>query len=224
MSKSVRKWDIDWDAPAALVDFAKLEEGELSVAVQIINLMYVQNGPVKNDPEEIKSFIKKMTTARCKKLVDKLVDKSFFTLQNGLLSHKKVLEVLRNRQVSYENSRSFGKNGAITRWKTEQNQDGSDSPPITPPIESLPSSSDSYLKTSLPSVTAVKGSGGFSIFDLMTSEGETQARASAPGWDLRHLCRIFDAKVKSGTFTRPANPDAAFAAWCKIYTKGRPPQ
>lgn len=227
MSGSARKWDIPWNAPAALIDFAKLEAEEIAVSIQIINLIYAQGGPIENDPEAIKTYIKKMGRKTCEKVIHNLIHKGAFVLENNKIISKKCAEILKKREESFQTFSLFGKKGAETKAKNKQNQDDLFSPPKDglQPDSSITSSSDSSLKTSLPSLSARGvGSGGFSIFDVMTEEGEREARRAAPGWDLRHLCGIFDGKVRAGTFTAPNDPDTAFPAWCAKYTKGKPPR
>ncbi len=71
----------------------------------------------------------------------------------------------------------------------------------------------------------LKSDGGkkvlFTIDHLLTDSGRERARANAPGWDLHHLMRVYDQSVRIGHMAAPNNPDAAFAGWCKSYTKGK---
>lgn len=50
-----------------------------------------------------------------------------------------------------------------------------------------------------------------------------RAKANAPGWDIYHLAGIYDNSIMEGARSRPDNPNGAFPAWVKIYTKGKPP-
>ncbi len=220
MSRSARKWDIPWNAPAALIDFAKLEAEEIAVSIQIINLIYAQGGPIDNDPEAIKTYIKKMSRKTCEKVIHSLIHKGAFFLENSKLFSKKCAEVLEKREENFKTFSLFGKKGAETRDRNKQNQ-GEMFSPASDRLQPDSSLSDSSIKTSLPSVTT---GGSFSIFEVMTEEGQREARRAAPGWDIRHLCGIFDGKVKAGTFTAPKDPDRAFPAWCAAYTKGKPPR
>ena len=228
MSRSVKKWDIDWDAAAALVDFARLEIEEAVVALQMINLMYVQNGAIDNSPEDIKNYVKGMSRARCEKVIHRLINKQApttgFFLENGKILHTKVAKILKVREETFNKSKVFGKIGGETASKNKQNQGADDSPPKESVPSSLPSSISS-IKTSSSTTPASLGFGrkGFSIWDELTTEGEAKARASAPGWDLRKLAGVFDEKVRSGKFQAPGNPDEAFPAWCAKYTKGKRP-
>lgn len=59
----------------------------------------------------------------------------------------------------------------------------------------------------------------FRIENLISDEGRDRARGNAPGLDLYVLMRKYDQLVLIGKFERPANPDRAFAAWCKLEAK-----
>lgn len=61
----------------------------------------------------------------------------------------------------------------------------------------------------------------YRIENSLTEEGRDRARRAAPGWDLYHLMRIFDANVNVGGWDRPQKPDSAFAKFCQKYTKGK---
>jgi len=67
-----------------------------------------------------------------------------------------------------------------------------------------------------------KGS-GFRIDHVLTDAARERARANAPGWDMQRLMNIFDTSIRAGVMQPPKNPDAAFPAWCKAYTKGKRP-
>lgn len=58
----------------------------------------------------------------------------------------------------------------------------------------------------------------YDIGRLLTDSGWLAARAAAPGWDVHRLAGIYNAGVHQRG--KPRNPDKAFAAWAKAYTKG----
>jgi hypothetical protein len=65
--------------------------------------------------------------------------------------------------------------------------------------------------------------GPYRIDHLLSDKARELARVNAPGWDLQRLMRLFDTSVLVGTMKAPKNPDLAFPAWCKSYTKGKRP-
>lgn len=218
---SVKKWDIPWDAPAALIAFAKLDADEIAVAIQIMNLIYAQNGAIENDPKQICSYVKKMRADRCEKVINRLIHRNVLSLTNGLLMNSKCDLTLSKRAVSHDKYRVHGKSGADKRWGNEQNQGEIDRPPISQEIGSKVSSS--IYQDSIPLSVSSVARKGYSIFDKLSDEGERAARAAAPGWDIRRLASIFDGKIQDGRFAAPGNPDSAFPAWCGKYTKGKIP-
>lgn len=66
--------------------------------------------------------------------------------------------------------------------------------------------------------------GGFDILNLISEDGLMDARSAAYGWDVQgYLVPFYNDQVNSGKFERPKYPDKAFPAWCKSFTKGKPP-
>lgn len=63
----------------------------------------------------------------------------------------------------------------------------------------------------------------FRIDHHLTDAAREKARAYAPGWDLQHLMRTYDADIHAGKRPPPEHPSRAFPGWVKAYTKGRPP-
>lgn len=63
----------------------------------------------------------------------------------------------------------------------------------------------------------------FRIDHHLTDAARAKARAYAPGWDMQHLMRIYDADINAGKRPPPEHPSLAFPGWVKAYTKGRPP-
>lgn len=49
------------------------------------------------------------------------------------------------------------------------------------------------------------------------------AASHAPLWDINHLVRVYNAGVNNGRRVPPTDPDKAFPAWVKKYTKGKKP-
>lgn len=64
----------------------------------------------------------------------------------------------------------------------------------------------------------------FSIEAMISDDAIMVARAEAPGWDIYHLMGVYDQNINEGTMEAPRSPNAAFPAWCKKYTKGKPPK
>ncbi|MCG8345029.1 MAG: hypothetical protein MI685_07710 [Chlorobiales bacterium] len=50
---SVKTFRVDWYPAAAHYDFSRLEAEEIAVLMQIINAIYIENGPIDNDPDHI---------------------------------------------------------------------------------------------------------------------------------------------------------------------------
>lgn len=65
--------------------------------------------------------------------------------------------------------------------------------------------------------------GLFSIKDAVTEDGIEEARRTSPGWDIFRLMDVYDKGIEEGRRQVPKNPDISFIAFCKAYTKGKPP-
>lgn len=220
-----KKWDVNWDAPSALVKFAELEEAEIAVALQIFNLIYTQNKRIKNEPENIAKYIKKMSAARCAKVINSLVDKGVvYKSEDGTLSSRKCDEVLNEREQSFNRYSGAGKASAEAKAKKKtgnqvnQGEDFNDvGNGVCESTSFLPSTSEES-KLHLQSTATAKRS--FKIMEALSEDGKQAARAAAPGWDIQRLAERFDAKIENGEFQRPTKPDDAFPAWLRVYTKG----
>lgn len=65
------------------------------------------------------------------------------------------------------------------------------------------------------------GKGGFDILTIISDKALDQARNNAQGWDMNELAKIYnDGRPERGY---PDDPNYAFPAWCKKYTKGKSP-
>jgi uncharacterized protein YdaU (DUF1376 family) len=221
---------IDWYAHNAFVDFSELEVEEIGVVVQVINLIYIKNGPVDYDPK----FIGKncnISRGKCEKILASLIEKRrLFVTEEGKLSQKMCEKQLKTVQERRKKASESGKDGAETRWHIKEKQRVSDDDPTDEEIASF--SNNSSIKTPLTpqggeaevlKSSERKGSPGYDVLAYLTNEGRQAARQAAPQWDIQHLAGIYNPKIHSGEFQRPRSADLAFAAWCARYTKGKPP-
>jgi len=63
----------------------------------------------------------------------------------------------------------------------------------------------------------------FDVMALLHDKALQQAKDNAPDWDIYHLGRIYNEKIRSGQWQPPSRADIAFPAWVKSYTKGQKP-
>lgn len=66
-------------------------------------------------------------------------------------------------------------------------------------------------------------SGGecYNIDLYLNDTGRAFAKMNAPGWDMYGLIEIYNDGIRNGKREPPRNPNTAFPAWCKSYTKGK---
>lgn len=64
----------------------------------------------------------------------------------------------------------------------------------------------------------------YNIESVLSDDAVNEARKHAPKWDMQALYRMFDEAIQSGKLKElPKKPEAAFIAWVKKITKGKPP-
>lgn len=69
----------------------------------------------------------------------------------------------------------------------------------------------------------VPGIGVFRMENHLTDEVEELVRMYSPGWNLQHLCQVYDQGISEGLREAPRSPKKAFPEWCRRYTKGKRP-
>lgn len=64
----------------------------------------------------------------------------------------------------------------------------------------------------------------FNISEHLDGKALEWAKGNAPGWSIDYLMKHYNLKIHKGEWRIPDKPGAAFASWCKSFTKGKPPQ
>ncbi|MCL4678893.1 MAG: DUF1376 domain-containing protein [Alphaproteobacteria bacterium] len=122
---------IPWHPNDSYIDFSKLKAEEIGVLMQIVNLIYIKQRPIENDPH----FIGKncnIQQAKCRKIISKLIERGdlFFT-ENGEIFQKRCESVIKEIQEKREYNSKNGKKGAEKRWDCQQDQEDGYGPPVT---------------------------------------------------------------------------------------------
>jgi uncharacterized protein YdaU (DUF1376 family) len=114
---------IDYYPSQAYMDFSRMNANEIAVIIQIINLIYMNQGAIENDPKWISRSITDMGSSKCRNIIKNLVEKGDIILQNDGKIHKKMcqnqLKTVENRR---ENASNSGKKGAEIKHENKQNQ------------------------------------------------------------------------------------------------------
>lgn len=141
MSIDTKTFRIDWYPHAALYDFSKLTTDHLAMLVQIINMIYIENGPIKNDPDHFARLIMKMTPRKAQKIINELIEnKQIYITNDGKISKKMCEKQLKSVETLRKNSSKSGQKGAEKRWGIQQNQDLNNGDPIFSEIASTSTS------------------------------------------------------------------------------------
>jgi len=64
----------------------------------------------------------------------------------------------------------------------------------------------------------------YKIQTVLSDKAIEKAKSNAPQWDIYVLMGKFDDAIHAGKMVAPDKPNAAFPAWCKSVTKGKPPK
>jgi hypothetical protein len=149
---------IPWFPNQAYLDFSRLDPNEIGVLMQIINLIYMNQGPIANDPKWISKSFYDFGTAKTKNVINSLIEKGHLqTTLKGFLTQKRAQSMLETVSKSREYYSEMGSKGAETRYKNNKNQQLDLRPPKSPAIASN-SISDSVSYTPLPPLKG--GTGG----------------------------------------------------------------
>jgi uncharacterized protein YdaU (DUF1376 family) len=121
---------IPWHPNDAFIDFSRLKAEEIGVLVQIINLVYIKQGPIDNDPK----FIGKncnIQQAKCSRIISKLIESGhLFLLENNKIFQKRCETVLNDIKERRDFNSKNGKKGAEKRSVFSQDQEDDYSPPM----------------------------------------------------------------------------------------------
>lgn len=121
MSKIFR---IDYYPNQAYLDFSMLEADHVGVLIQVCNLIYMNQGPIENDPKWISRSIRNMGSAKTKRIIENLIQDGHLTITKDQKITKKMCEIqLETVQDRREFHSKIGKKGAKTRYENEQNQE-----------------------------------------------------------------------------------------------------
>lgn len=247
MSKIFR---IDWYPHNAYADFLKLNVEEIAVITQVINLIYINEGPIENDPKWISRSVNDLGIARCRNIINKLIQNGdLYITENGKISKKMCENQLKNVKKRRKNDEDFQKISENYQNTIEQNQqDNFSFPTSTNTNTNTSTNTNKHPNTQSNNPRdekSARGDGGvqgvffdgkdgggvsppgrtssFNIEHLLSGEGIELARQGASGWDIYALMRTYSEGVNNGHREPPKYPDKAFAAWVKRYTKGKKP-
>jgi len=124
MSKIFR---VSWYPNQAYLDFSQLTPDEIGVLMQIVNLIYMKQGPIDYDAKWISRSFVDAGTAKINRIIKKLIEKD--CIQEIVLDKKRSkitqkmseiqLETVRN---SRETHSKLGQKGGRAKAKNQQNQ------------------------------------------------------------------------------------------------------
>lgn len=166
----------------------------------------------------------------------KLDDEQKFT-QSRLLDERKFVDDKRSKNSDAGKASALKRlNRGSTSVQPKLNQTSTPTPTPTPhphpttliPIKTLLNSrarepsGDGVLKNQK-DVGVDKEKKWYDVSDHIDKMTMATAASYGDGWDIKHLVRVYNAGVNNGRRVPPTNPEKAFPAWVKKYTKGKKP-
>jgi uncharacterized protein YdaU (DUF1376 family) len=239
-SKSFR---IDWYYKDALIDLSLLKAEEIGVLVQIINFIYYKEGPIEFNSKHIGKMCNTQS-AKCERIIHGLIQKDhIFINDDGFLFQKRcefeLDELNKRRKKSSEN----GKKGSDARWKNELNQDTNNSAAINEEIASTNLNIKTNNKTNNKTIGRVgllsdevqgpeiehinaytTGRRKYDVDHHLSDNDRANAKVCSPGWDQYALMETYNNWINKNGKNIPRDHGIAYVAWCKKYTKCKPPQ
>lgn len=120
MSKIFR---IDWYPHQAHADYSRMDAEEIGLMSQLINLMYIHEGPINNDPKWICRSIKNMGSAKCRNIINRLLkNKEISLTPDGKLLKNMVQNQLNTVAKRMKNDSYCGSIDGVLDIGIEQNQ------------------------------------------------------------------------------------------------------
>lgn len=122
----------DWLPKEAYTDFMQLEGHEVGLLIQICNLMYLNNGPIENDPKWISQSIRNMGPAKARNIIKVLIEKEHLFVIDAGPDKGKIFKKMVEKQLNTveKRRRKTKNNDEISEefeGENEQNQDDNNS-------------------------------------------------------------------------------------------------
>lgn len=209
---------IDWYPQKSYMGFSRLDVEQIGMLMQIINLIYIHNGPIDNDEVYIGKSVN-LTKGKARKIIDKLIDlNQIYVTEDGKLSQKRCDFMLSDIRERMEENSKNGRKGAKSRWENKGKQEVEDSQAMRPGMASISNRNSKRISTSSPDQSTI-----FNIDFYLTDDTREKARLCAPGWDQQYLMTVYNDMIAEEKFEIPKHPNSAYLRWCGAFTKGKPP-
>lgn len=150
--------------------------------------------------------------------VDNVIEMYFKLSKKGEYVHKKCDEVIKEQAEKHERRVNAGRKGGQSNAasnansKASQNQNQKKTKNKNE-SDSLNEFNDKdFLREN------------FDIEKLIDDSALTAAKKNAPGWDIYYLMGVYNEAIHGQKLEMPDKPKFAFPAWCKSFTKGKPPE
>ncbi len=225
---------IDFYPHEWVAETARLTLEERGLFIQVVSLIYCNRGPIANDAGWI-GGVSGCSSRLANRIIHSLVDKGFLQVtSSGQITQKRAENELKTKRKWLEKGPKVSRKPLENEAQAPNNNDLSPRDQgaprarvlLTSSLEKKETSSSFPVTASAKGEVLKKGNGEgrpYRVTDHLTDAGFEAARKQAGGWDIYHLGSVYDGKVNGCEFPVPTNPDKAFPAWCKSYTKGNPP-
>ena len=227
---SCKTFRVDWYPADALIDLSELNSEQRGVYIQLINLIYVRNRSLENDPKYICKHCS-MGPKRCRTIIKQLLEKGkIFLTEDQKIMQKRCEKELNNINERRKKRSENGKKGAGERWETDKKQVDKNGDTIIGGMASTNTSQSHSCNTDTSSDGCDQGGDETNVLSLphrpvydigehLSNSARLDAIENSNGMDQQHLIRVYNKRINNRQTEPPNSPDKAYPAWCKSYTK-----
>ena len=211
MMESDNFW-IQWEYHTFLRYFATHPPEKAIVLLQILNLVFIADGPIRFDPRVIGGVCHNMQGAKCRRIIEHLVATGELRrIGDDLISHGFADRLLEKRREKRKKASENGKKGRDIQLRTQAIQRLSQGQARYGVGHIIQSEED--LEISL-----IDKLPPYDIGFHLTDDDRIHIGRISNGSDVQYLIRTFNEAVSSGKLERPQFPTKAFFGWVKKYT------
>lgn len=212
---------IDWYVQEAFIGLSHLNVEQIGLLIQIMNYIYIKNGPVDRDDEFFAKSCN-IRKGRCTRITNELLKlHAIYLTVDGKISQKRCELELKSVEKRIEIASKNGKKGAETRWQSQEKQSLNNGATTVEGMPNTNTNTQTNIKTTTNQTQVQEGK--VNIDALLTDDARKKAAENSPGWDQQYLMRKYDEEIRSGRLPDIRYPNIFYPGWVLKYTKGKRP-
>jgi uncharacterized protein YdaU (DUF1376 family) len=213
-----------------LKDTGQLTLTEHGAYLRLIGEYWNTGIPITDDKKRIYRAVGAVTAEEQEAI--NLVLEKYFTLQDGAWKHKRIEADLIEHAIQVQRAADKAKAAADARWNASSNASSIKSECIeqcssnanhSTPLQPISQYNKTPNSQGGVGVLINQNQGGFRVMPILSDAALAAARKAADGWDIYRLAAVYEANINERGREKPKDINKAFPAWCRAYTKERPP-